>query len=485
MAKFKLQEACKGAKQALEHGDSERAIAMCQHIVRYYPRCVEAYRLLGEAYLERGDTATADKLFSYVMQADPQNVLAHIGRAIIREERGEIDAAISEFERAFEIDPAIGELRGELLRLYTSRFGTEGAKIRTSRVGLAHLYARDYLFPQALNEYSDILRSEPRLDVRVALALTLWRSGNDAAAADLCNAILQQVPNNIQANLILGQIWLAQGQRDDALSLLRRAMDLDPDNALARDLFESRVGRIMLPPLTYYAAELPQWEGSELSASRELPVGLIEVVALEEDALPSATGEAATAPQWEAQPVALNAAEVSEQFATAERQMDAEADVDQNLVWLLSETPPVETPYLTGNGQADSHAPAPELQRQRLDRSEFLQQLASAGLGLTPTHTEARSNEPEQQAAEGGLGRPPLSATPSEEETMPAPSYAEDDEQGRTFQFDWDKEGLPDYLKEFALGESGSRVAAEPTAASQAQADEAEGLPSWLTPARR
>ncbi len=695
MAKFKLQEACNRAKEALEHGDSERAIAMCQHIVRYYPRCVEAYRLLGEAYLERGGTVTADKLFSYVVQADPQNVLAHIGRAIIREERGDIDAAINEFERAFEIDPAISELREELLRLYTSRFGSEGAKIRTSRVGLAHLYARDYLFPQAINEYHDILRSEPRLDVRVALAVTLWRAGNDAAAADLCNAILQQVPNNLQANLILGQIWLTQGQRDDALALFRRAMDLDPDNTLARSLFESRAGRITLPPLTYYAAELPKWDGNELSASSELPTGLSEVVELEEDALPPHLVEAAAAtgaPESVAPPIEFTAAQVGEQFAAIEREAGTEAGLDQTPDWLLSAAPAAETAY-SAAGQENAPVAPPELQRQRLDRSEFLQRLASAGLGSAPASDQPTSvtvdlpaGEIPDPAAESALepldenstdwleqlaartrfdaaapmssavdqpqprergfldellgeeeapaaaqqpgwmnpapveseapaqtapvansdgeiipaattgdaataivsvvseeataqpevsasaatpsrrttgplpdldeeqvaapaeaiaampirtqpynpdspldilglfqldgpdhhdvhaaptDQPPTvpteplavgyssapaaatappptistaapSATTSEEDTMPAPSYAEDDEQGRTFEFDWDKEGLPDYLKEFALGENSSLGSPpEPTPASPAQAD--EGLPSWLT----
>ncbi len=693
MAKFKLQEACNRAKEALEHGESERAIAMCQHIVRYYPRCVEAYRLLGEAYLERGDTVTADKLFSYVVQADPQNVLAHIGRAIIREERGDIDAAISEFERAFEIDPAISELREELLRLYTSRFGSEGAKIRTSRVGLAHLYARDYLFPQAINEYHDILRSEPRLDVRVALAQTLWRAGNDTAAADLCNAILQQVPNNLQANLILGQIWLAQGQRDDALALFRRAMDLDPDNTLARSLFESRAGRIMLPPLTYYAAELPKWDGSELSASSELPVGLSEVVELEEDALPAHLVEAAAAtaaPEDAPQPVQFTAAEVGGQFAAFESELAAETEADQPSAPLLAETPADRVEAST-TAPEDGHTAAPELQRQRLDRSEFMQQLATAGLGavsppdqqtpadadaaetaaptaesisasseaspepldvnsadwldqlaartrfdaavpinsevtssparersflddllddeetpavappsgieatlagneqpLQPVITDAAGVEALQPAVSESLspvtntvsdaaaqpvanasaaprrttgplpdlddvpattdgashpqpynpdspldilglfqhdvpddrkaraapieqttnnptepiavGDPsaPLAATEppthiptaapsaisSEEDTMPAPSYAEDDEQGRTFEFDWDKEGLPDYLKEFALGESASLAPPpETTPPGPQQAADAEALPSWLTPA--
>jgi len=287
MAKFKLQEAVGKAKEVLEQGDSERAIAMCQYVLRYYPRCIEAFRLLGEAYIERGDSETAGKMFAYVLQADPHNVLAHVGRAIIYEEKGDIDAAIAEFERAFELEPGIRELRDELLRLYTLRFGIEGARVRVSRAGLAHLYARDGLLPQAITEFHDVLKNDPRLDVRISLAEVLWRDGQREEAARICNAVLQQVPNNLRANLILAQVWYSDSHQDDALALMHRAQALDPDSTVARSLYERASADLTMLPLEASGVEMPKWDLSDLTASSDLPEGLSEVVALNEKPRPS------------------------------------------------------------------------------------------------------------------------------------------------------------------------------------------------------
>ena len=101
MANITLQEAYNQAKEALEAGEIDRAVAICQHVLRYYPRYVEGYRLLGEAYLEHGGLSEAGRLFSHVLSCDPQHVLAHVGRAIIAEEHGLAEVAISELERGF------------------------------------------------------------------------------------------------------------------------------------------------------------------------------------------------------------------------------------------------------------------------------------------------------------------------------------------------------------------------------------------------
>src|SRR5689334_167696 len=191
MANITLQEAYNRAKEALEAGEIDRAVAICQHVLRYYPHYVEGYRLLGEAYLEQGGLAEAGRLFSHVLSCDPQNVLAHVGRAIIAEEQQQIDVAIHELERGFEVDPSIGELRAELLRLYRERYGSVGAVIRTTPLGLAYTHLRAGLLEPAIAEFSRICAGNPmRWDGQVALLESLWRNEQVIDAAHQANAIL-------------------------------------------------------------------------------------------------------------------------------------------------------------------------------------------------------------------------------------------------------------------------------------------------------
>ena len=72
-----------------------------------------------------------------------------------------------------------------------------------------------------------------------------------------------------------------------------------------------------------------------------------------------------------------------------------------------------------------------------------------------------------------------------------APSYKEDDDQERQFEFDWEREGLPDYLKPF-LAEDNPAPAAVPPAPPAASGTPGAtpsfsglganaGLPDWLS----
>jgi hypothetical protein len=65
-----------------------------------------------------------------------------------------------------------------------------------------------------------------------------------------------------------------------------------------------------------------------------------------------------------------------------------------------------------------------------------------------------------------------------------APSYKEDDDQERQFEFDWEREGLPDYLKPFLADDSGAPASGSPTdPASPGGVGAADTeLPDWLNP---
>ncbi len=210
----------------------EEAIALCHAILRRYPRYARCYRILGQAYLGLGEHEEAANLFRRALGVDAEDPVAYAGLGVIFEERGLLEEAIWQLERAFELAPEQGELRSELARLYAERGSP--ASVRLTRVALARLYARGSLWNKAIGELRDLLAREPyRLDLWVTLARTLWRAGRRSEAAEVAQSILDQAPNCLVARLILGTYWCQEGREDAGRLLLQGAQELDPENAEA------------------------------------------------------------------------------------------------------------------------------------------------------------------------------------------------------------------------------------------------------------
>ena len=228
------------AQTALEEGRHQEATVACRHVLRDYPDAITPMRLLGESYLEAGGPDEATRAFERVLASDPNNVLARVGLGVLAEDRGDDERAIVQFRLAWEVGPALPQLRSELVRLYRKRYGV-GGRLRMTRVSLANLHARNQDLPRAIRQFQLLHREEPaRLDVAVGLAEALWRHGDDAEAEALCRALLATHPRLARPLLILAATLGDRPQSGEAAaeadSFLPRARALDPDAALAREL---------------------------------------------------------------------------------------------------------------------------------------------------------------------------------------------------------------------------------------------------------
>ncbi len=257
MARMSLQTAFDQARQWLETNDLDRAIGMAHHILETYPHCLEAHQMLGEAHLANRQYEEARADFERVLTFDPEHIPALVGLGMTCERLGQLDRAISAFERALEIKPDLPELRSQLLRLYTDAWGSEYAHLRLSRAGLARLYAKGHMLPQAISEFRQVVADQPdRFDSRVALAEVLWRDEQEEEAAEVCRSILAKQSNVLKANLILGYIELAAGNPSGE-QFWKTAAAIDPYQSMARALFES------LPPVDVPEPTLPEWDETE------------------------------------------------------------------------------------------------------------------------------------------------------------------------------------------------------------------------------
>jgi tetratricopeptide (TPR) repeat protein len=281
MATVSLQMVFDEARRALEAGAADKAIGIAQHILAHYPRMIEGYRLLGEAYLNASQPEQAATAFEHVLQADPENVAAYYGLGLARQGLDQRSAAITAFERALEIQPNLADLRTQLMRLYTETPGSAG-QFRLSRAGLGRLYARGGMFGQAIDEFRAVLDSDPhRDDVKAALAEALWRDGQEDEAMEFCRDVLERQTDLLKPTVLLGYLLFATGQPEGEV-LWRRAAEQDAPMAMARSLFD------ILPPIRLEEPVLPEfdeaeWRAKEARRTAEQPMPVAAVATTDDD----------------------------------------------------------------------------------------------------------------------------------------------------------------------------------------------------------
>jgi len=292
MAMVSLESCYERARQSMSQGEYDRAEGICRHVLQYYPQDLGAFQLLGQINLERKESRVARDHFRRVLEIDPENISAHWGMGIAYQHEGNTEQTIAEFEQALEIKPDLSDLRAQLLRLYTETYGADQAQLRLSRAGLGRLYAKGDMLDKAITEFREVLKQDPqRADVQVSLIEVLWQQGDLEQAARVCEEVLQRLPDALKANLILGYAHLVAGRREAAEELWRKAAACDPNNTMARVLFESAQTKIPDGMIAYGAAALPDfdeagWQAA-LAAAAQPPAPVEEP----EPALPVPTPE--------------------------------------------------------------------------------------------------------------------------------------------------------------------------------------------------
>jgi tetratricopeptide (TPR) repeat protein len=294
MSDIRLQDYITKIKGMIREVRLDEAIHHCQHILRYYPKHIDTYCLLGEACLEKEMYRESIEFFQRTLSADPENLIARVGLGVIYDEQRALPEAIWQLERAFELSPGNAEVRRELQRLYAQHGGVQKTRLRLTRGALGRLYSRNGLYERAIDEFHTVLRQDADLpDIHVALAEALWRAGKKLEAVEVCLEILESLPNCLKANLILGEIWTRGGNEEAGEEKLSVAKALDPENLVAREMMGRDaplpVEEVFIPELEAvpetYEPLVPGEVGVAALAAREL---------IEEEEIPEA------AEAWEA-----------------------------------------------------------------------------------------------------------------------------------------------------------------------------------------
>lgn len=229
MAKIPLRVYNREIENLINRGQIDQAIGHCRHILRFFPKHIDTYRLLGKAYLEGQHYAEASDVLQRVLSTVPDDFISQIGMSIIREDEGNLDAAIWHMERAFEVQAANTAVQGELRRLYGRRDGIEPPKVRLTRGALVRMYARGELYQQAIGEIRAALAEDPkRVDIEVILARMYFLSGLKVEATEVCSRLITKLPFCFEANRILAEILPETARAEDAKIYQQRVDAMDP-----------------------------------------------------------------------------------------------------------------------------------------------------------------------------------------------------------------------------------------------------------------
>jgi tetratricopeptide (TPR) repeat protein len=242
-------------------GESARAAALFEAVLRIRPDDVASLIWLGNVYLDQGRSEAAEPLFVRAVELAPRSAAPHLGlgrAALARRQPGQ---AIEHLEQVLAIDRGATAAHYPLAAAYRALGKTDRAE--------AHLRERGDVEPvipdPLMQELAAVLRSpvayETRgsralaagdftaavahfrqglalapdnLAIRQKLAAALSLAGDVPAAVRELDEVLRRAPDFAEAHYSLGVLHLGAGELDQALERFQTAARSDPSYLPAR-----------------------------------------------------------------------------------------------------------------------------------------------------------------------------------------------------------------------------------------------------------
>ena len=199
------------AKQALQDQDHDRAIGLCQRLLRNDPACGDALYIAAVAARYAAKFDLAHDFTGRLRQANPEYGRAWQEAGHLARDTGDVEGAIVAYRRACEFNPSL----------------------EASWTHQANLLAQLGRVVEATNcrAQADRLAGMPRVLVAV---LNDIHEGRILKAEELCRHFLRDNPHDIEGMRLLADIGVRLGIFDDPEFLLESAIKFEPDNIQIR-----------------------------------------------------------------------------------------------------------------------------------------------------------------------------------------------------------------------------------------------------------
>jgi tetratricopeptide (TPR) repeat protein len=194
--------------------------------------------------IKSGEIEQAEHLCRQVTEEDPENItmLGMLGAILLKQNK--IDDAKAQLLRTIELAPTFAKPHEDLGMLYLSQNQAERASgffkkaiqldptQASAHFGLANALLKMGMKKEAESAHRKYLDLSPT-GKALSEASRLRKEGNPERAEEICEAILQQEPDNVEALRTLARIATDDGRYVVAEGLLRKIVSLSPDRSLS------------------------------------------------------------------------------------------------------------------------------------------------------------------------------------------------------------------------------------------------------------
>jgi tetratricopeptide (TPR) repeat protein len=198
-------EAFNAGVTAMCDGDEPAAIYEWQRAVSLYPNMLPATRNLIVYHEGRGEYDRVAELYGALLSYDPFDTHALVRQATAFRNLARLPEAAANYERAIAIYPHYRFWYEELAELLITDGREQDAATWRERAGAINCDEAELAFEDGIRQF---------------------RSGNDELSAAIFDAVLEEVPDNLEARIYLARAKARAGDEDGAISELTNAVDV-------------------------------------------------------------------------------------------------------------------------------------------------------------------------------------------------------------------------------------------------------------------
>jgi tetratricopeptide (TPR) repeat protein len=214
------------------------------------PNCWVGHNNLGAALMQKGQMDEAAAQFQKALEINPNyaQALYNLGNALMR--KGQVDEAMIQYQKALKINPNFAEIHYNLGLALTQKGRLDEAMAQFQKAveikfnfTEAHYILGNILLQkgradEAINQYQIVLAINPNYDItRDNFGNALMRKGRvDEAIAQYQKALAIN-PNDAEAHSNFGVALLQKGRLDEAIVQCQQALAINPNFADAHNNF--------------------------------------------------------------------------------------------------------------------------------------------------------------------------------------------------------------------------------------------------------
>ena len=181
------------------------------------PKNSRANYMLASLETSLGHSDTALEIYRKISEYDKSDVFAQYKAGVLYIQKGETATA--------------EKIAADLVKTYPKR--AEGPRLK----GLIY-YSRKN-FPEAITELQNSIKMQPTIEAYYFLGLSLYNQGDLESALSQFRTILDHSPSFQRARLITAMILLKQQRIEDSIAESKKIIDADPKDALAHNILGS------------------------------------------------------------------------------------------------------------------------------------------------------------------------------------------------------------------------------------------------------